>query len=101
MNETYTTATATTLTMVAYWKPAGRARRFDRMARGLARRLRIPWVRSTLWERDHPGSRVALNATTYGPMWTSNHALANYSFACTCHPNERYKRHPKHKQSLR
>ncbi len=85
-----TTSSGTTVITSVWYKPPGRGRRFDRMRRGLARRLRIPWVRETLWERDHPDSLHS--ATTYGPMWTSTNALADYSFACTCHPNERYNR---------
>lgn len=92
MSIEFTSNTSTTAVTV-YWKPVGRARRFDRIARGLARRLRIPFVRKTLWEMEH---RTPWNAaTTYGPMWTSANALADYSFACICHKAPRYSRNGK------
>ena len=74
------------------WKPIGRGRKFDRARRALARRLRLPFVRDTLWERDHPESRVGWKTVTYGTPWTSTNALTNFSFACTCHKRERYSR---------
>jgi hypothetical protein len=58
----------------------------------LARRLRIPWVRSALWERDNPQARTSMRPITYGLPWTSTHALADFSFACTCHKRDRYSR---------
>jgi hypothetical protein len=75
--------------VIVEWKPVGRGRRFDRMARGLARRLRLPFVRSTLWELEHP---LVNSTTTYSSVWTSTTTLANFSFACTCHKRERYSR---------
>ncbi len=74
------------------WKPLGRGRKFEREQRGLARRLRLPFVRETLWERDHPESLVGRRPVTYLTPWTSDHALANFSFACTCHRRQRYDR---------
>ena len=76
--------------IVGWHKPIGRGRRFDRMARGLARRLRIPFVRDTIRNRDNPASRW--HAQSYGLPWTSNNALADFSFACTCHPRPRFSR---------
>lgn len=73
-------------------KPEGRARKFRRDARGLARRLRLPLVRRVLWEREHPESFVGRNPPTYGHPWTSSNALTNFSFACVCHKRERYSR---------
>ena len=75
-----TMTTGSPLNIDVTWKPVGRGRRFARLARGLARRLRIPWVRSTLWEMNNP--QVRNGATSYGVMWTSTNALADYSFAC-------------------
>jgi len=94
---TFPTAASATEYVVVEWKPVGRGRRFDRLKRGLARRLRIPWVRSTLWEMNNP--QVRNYATTYGTMWTSATALADYSFACTCHKRPRYRdRRGRHKR---
>jgi len=79
---------ATTTTTVLWHKPEGRGRRYDRLRRGLARRLRIPFVRRILQdvaEGRHP-------ETSYGHMWLSTNALADTSFACTCHKRERYDR---------
>jgi hypothetical protein len=70
----------------------GRARRFDSARRALARRLRIPMVRQTLWEQRHPESRPGRNPVEYSHHWTSTSALANASFACECHKRERYSR---------
>lgn len=97
MENTATTATTSTIAIVD-WKPRGRGRRFDRLARGLARRLRIPWVRSTLRARDNP--QAFDHAEAYAPVWTSANALADYSFACVCHKRPRYRdrRQPKHKE---
>ena len=94
-----TTTTAGADASVEVWatwhRPPGMARRYDRLRRGLARRLRLPFVRETLWERDNP--QAHRYAVSYGPMWTSTNALANYSFACTCHKRERYSRKRKHR----
>lgn len=65
--------------LVIEWKPVGRGRRFDRLARGLARRLRLPFVRDVLWEREHGLDRAGMpSTTTYGSPWTSMHCLANF-----------------------
>jgi hypothetical protein len=92
---THTDATGNTVQHFdfVWFKPEGRGERFERRAHALARRLRIPWVRSTLWERDHPESRF--HAVSYGAPWTSTNALTNFSFACTCHKRERYSRKAK------
>ena len=97
VNTTITTADVQ-MTYVS-WKPVGRGRRFDRLRRGLARRLRIPFVRKVLWERDNPQSFSPHGEPSYGQPWNSTNALADFSFACTCHPRERYKRHPKHRKA--
>jgi len=52
--------------------------------------MRLPFVRQTLWERDHPECGRA--AASYGQPWTSTNALTDFSFACTCHKRERYSR---------
>ena len=91
-----TTSSGNTVqTVDVWWKPVGRGERFSRRAHALARRLRIPWVRRTLWERDHPESRPGRTEVSYGAPWTSTNALTNFSFACTCHKRERYSRKAK------
>lgn len=89
-----TTTTATTnVSDVAIWhKPEGRGRHFRRKARGLSRRLRLWFVRQTRWEQAHAGHPGVPSADSYGPPWTSDNALADFSFACTCHKRERYDR---------
>ena len=85
-----TNANVTYSATVAMWhKPEGRGRKFSRHARGLARRMRLPFVRATRYEYRNPQVH---GAESYGPPWTSDHALADFSFACTCHKNERYDR---------
>lgn len=91
MNNTATSSSF--VTDIVEWKPRGRGRRFDRLARGLARRMRLPWVRKVRWEKANPQSQWWTSGNpTYGHPWTSDHCLANFSFACTCHKGERYDR---------
>ena len=51
---------------------------------------------STRWEQRNPQTFsttqtfVTTKGPTYGWPWYSTNALANASFACTCHPYERY-----------
>lgn len=85
-------SSSTVLVTDLSWKPLGRGRRFDRMRRGLARRMRIPFVRKVLWERDNPQSFSPRSEPTYGQPWNSANALADFSFACRCHKGERYNR---------
>lgn len=90
---TTTTSTTNVIDVVIWHKPEGRGRHFRRKARGLARRLRLHFVRETRWEQSHPESlHPVRKPPTYGPPWTSDNALADFSFACTCHKRERYDR---------
>ncbi len=90
MDTTTSASTSFHIDVSGWHKPVGRGRRFDRRARGLARRLRLWIVRQTKWEQAHP--QTHRSSITYGPPWTSDHCLANFSFACTCHKRDRYDR---------
>lgn len=48
---------------------------------GIRRRLRLWFVRQTLWERDHP----ILAHHGYGRPWRALNELAKFSFACDKH----------------
>lgn len=88
-----TTNPTVTASTIEWWhKPEGRGRHFRRKARGLSRRLRLWFVKQTRWEQAHAGVPGVTSAQSYGPPWTSDNALADYSFACTCHKRERYDR---------
>lgn len=85
-----------TVSDLDWYKPLGRGEKFRRQAHALARRMRIPWVRTVVWEKANP--QAARNTGTYGPPWTSMNCLANFSFACTCHKRDRYSRKGKRKR---
>ena len=65
---------------------------------GVLRRLRIPWVRTLLWEKAHPETFAPHHAPTYAHPWESRNALTKWNPSCTCPTckSPRYSRKVKH-----